>query len=774
MIAGRYKKFLKSPFWQKLVVLGLIFIFIFYFIPLIWHAFETIFAPYDINTTEGVVLNGAVNLFNGKTIYPQLDSYPYVPVVYPPLFHLIAAFLFVPIVGKNLASIRMLSFLSSLLAIFFVYKILFYKTRKRLLSVFISLLLLTSQYVYWWAPLGRIDWLAVAFGLIGLYLVMKYENSQKVFLSIPFFILAIFTKQSFFIEPVAVALYLFIKGKKRLSLNFSLGVLLISGAIFLILQLLTKGMFFIQAFKIMRGVPSNLATSWIRWRRFFSSYSVPFSLGAFTALVGLRDVLKKGLELFSLCFLFSIIIAIYSLGRGGAAENYLFEVVMFSYILMGLLFNQILDERSSSFRTIGIILILITVFGHIINFRPVRIVSWSPFKLDLTNPPPSVEIKRLVDTVIKNTDGKILVDSELGYLIRNDKQVLIDPLNMGHMQRERLWNFSESELARDLEGKNISLIVVAQRFFSPIIVNQIYKNYDLIAVIEPYYFYKPSDRYIENFLFQELLWRNYLFQKQSQDGEFSINKKFGALNNWQFKPYSLTKNVNVTHDSFYIKCKDAPGQVVWKIPSLLKKGKIKSTINLSSTFYETGLYLSQDGQEWRGVILDTTGMHDIELDLPSGFSEIYIKWEVTPVLSIIDSPDSAASIKSLAIEGLGGSLTNSRHLIFRNVLLKKLYNELIEQGITTNATQANEILKSAIKDIDLFSHQLDLSLDLLEIKNSVIDYTQLKEEAIRIFGSKSQLTLWQRDFDQSLYQQLLTSYAIAIDKNQKATEEKTQ
>jgi len=38
-----YKNFLNYLLWKKIVVLGIVFIIIFYFIPLIWHAFEMIF-----------------------------------------------------------------------------------------------------------------------------------------------------------------------------------------------------------------------------------------------------------------------------------------------------------------------------------------------------------------------------------------------------------------------------------------------------------------------------------------------------------------------------------------------------------------------------------------------------------------------------------------------------------------------------------------------------------------------------------------------------------
>ena len=111
--------------------------------------------------------------------------------------------------------------------------------------------------MYHWSPLFRIDFPAVAFTLAGIFCVWRWEktvarsgvavsrfgarvaNPQFVF-AILFFLLALYTKHSLVVAPAAAALALFLRDK-RAGIVFALMLGAIGGAIFLALEIFTRG-----------------------------------------------------------------------------------------------------------------------------------------------------------------------------------------------------------------------------------------------------------------------------------------------------------------------------------------------------------------------------------------------------------------------------------------------------------------------------------------------------------------------------------------------------
>ena len=61
----------------------------------------------------------------------------------------------------------------------------------------------------------RVDMLAILFELAGIYVIIRFENSRWLWLSIPLFVLAFYTKQSLVAFVAAGCLYLFIRNRKQ-------------------------------------------------------------------------------------------------------------------------------------------------------------------------------------------------------------------------------------------------------------------------------------------------------------------------------------------------------------------------------------------------------------------------------------------------------------------------------------------------------------------------------------------------------------------------------
>ena len=113
----------------------------------------------------------------------------------------------------------------------------------------------------------RVDMLAILFELAGIYVIIRFENSRWLWLSIPLFVLAFYTKQSLVAFIAAGCLYLFIRNRKQGLVYSGLlaGALL---AIFTAADILTQGDFFKQVFlyqqsEIFSGTTSVVWTIFI-------------------------------------------------------------------------------------------------------------------------------------------------------------------------------------------------------------------------------------------------------------------------------------------------------------------------------------------------------------------------------------------------------------------------------------------------------------------------------------------------------------------------------
>ena len=122
---------------------------------------------------EGPALWAAMELAKGHNIYdPQsLSQAPWAVTIYTPIFFALGAPF--QMNGYNFASLRLISMLSDVAALFFFYKLLGLYTRDRL-RISIGLLLLGSYVSIWSGSLkARVDMLALALSIAAMYFVVR-------------------------------------------------------------------------------------------------------------------------------------------------------------------------------------------------------------------------------------------------------------------------------------------------------------------------------------------------------------------------------------------------------------------------------------------------------------------------------------------------------------------------------------------------------------------------------------------------------------------------
>lgn len=171
--------------------------------------------PFGIDYGEGIVWQQALQI-QARASYGSIAGFPAIVFHYPPVYHLLTIALARADGLDFLMAGRIVSFTATLgfglLAGAIVYHVVRCDARPRaaaICSVIGSLVAVTSAPVTNWAPLMRVDMVATAFSLGGIWLAMRaLTRPLLIHAAAVCFVAAVFTKQTAIAAPVATFLTL--------------------------------------------------------------------------------------------------------------------------------------------------------------------------------------------------------------------------------------------------------------------------------------------------------------------------------------------------------------------------------------------------------------------------------------------------------------------------------------------------------------------------------------------------------------------------------------
>jgi hypothetical protein len=236
--------------WIGVLVAGLV-LFALY----VRQAIVSLNQPYPFEYGEGWDLLFSNWWGNGGIahILPSASLNAYFTNVYPPVYFLVVGILF-KLFGVSLFWGRLVSFISCLasgLVCFFIVKKV---TGSRWWGILAGVLFFAPPITRDWTLYFKPEPLALFFSLLGIYFVVKFIGTKKILWSVPVFLLAVFTKQSFIAAPIAVGLFLLIT-KRKVVFWYS-GLLLAGGlGLAVLVQWLSKGSFLFSILKVTSGIP---------------------------------------------------------------------------------------------------------------------------------------------------------------------------------------------------------------------------------------------------------------------------------------------------------------------------------------------------------------------------------------------------------------------------------------------------------------------------------------------------------------------------------------
>lgn len=438
------------PAPARALVVGLFALFAYPLFELVSKCAQALRSPYSKDYGEGCVLALTQLLAERGTYFLPLTGYPLVHGIYPPVFIGLNALGHV-LLGPSLWFPRMLSILATAVAFALVFCIVRRRTGRPALAAVCALLFGVPWFVQTWAPLARVDMLAIALTLLGLYLATDPERTPWI--TFAPLVLAFFTKQSALLAPAALLGALLLRPDERPRLPRAL--LSFAGPLVFLLALLfaaTHGEAYRHLFPYTAAADYDLAQM-ARNAVDFLRLSAPLQGIIVAGLWSRGRAMWRGSELVLVLYWIANLAALSTFAKAGAAQNYFIEPWLASLLLAGSILG---DAASGSPRVarqwpavIAVALLVAWGFQH----------GESRLPQPLRNPGRAVEYRAL-DDAVRATTGPILSEN-LSVLVVNRKPVLVEPFGLVQFARKGFWR--SDALVADCHAHFFALVVYEHR-----------------------------------------------------------------------------------------------------------------------------------------------------------------------------------------------------------------------------------------------------------------------------------------------------------------------
>lgn len=444
--------------------------------------------PFPLDYGEGPILDQTLRLANFENIYrDSFASPPYTVSNYPPLFQLIQ----VPLawmVGPAFWYGRLISILSAVSAAGLIGLILHTLTGDRIASAIGGLTLLAFPYLLQGSVLNRVDALALALSLGGLYAAVRWpSHRQGSWLVGLLFTAAAFTNPRYALAAPATAL-IWLWHLKHRRQAFRLAAIVVGSCVglFLTLNLITQGGFYLNT------VLANLTVySWDT----VTGYLLNLYLNAGFLVIGcliffVIERLGEATGSWPLVLPYCLGAAFMTLtvGMGNASINDLFEIVA-ALSLTGGAFIAWAGENYW--------LKALLVFALAMQVNVLTDWSRQDYIPAITNKVVDTrEVEQLAEYV-QEAQGPILADEYMGLIPLYGRRLYFQPIEYKQLQAANLW--SEAPLVALIQREEFSVILLyeprGRRAISvrwtPEVRNTIYAHYILEDTLARTFVYRP-------------------------------------------------------------------------------------------------------------------------------------------------------------------------------------------------------------------------------------------------------------------------------------------
>ncbi|MCK4314502.1 MAG: glycosyltransferase family 39 protein, partial [Anaerolineae bacterium] len=457
---------------------------------LLLHTLMALFHRYPLDYGEAPLVDQAMRLAAGQSIYrPDLSSPPYTISNYPPLYPLSMA-PFVKLFGPNFGAGRVISLLSTLASATFLALIVYTYSQDRLAAMITGMLFLSIPYVVGWSPMARVDMLALALSTAGLYVAARWPTTRRgLVISALLLVAAIYTRQSYALAAPLAAFVWLLTQDWRQALRLAGLVGGISLVLFLALNVVTGGGFFyniVTANVNEFDIETVKRTGHDLWR----ALPILLVLGGVSLFLAPRRVKTWSLLI---PYLIGACLSAATIGKIGSNVNYLLE---FSAALT-LAASALLAwcRERPWLRALMLILLMLQV-GQLMKATldgPIESMKWRVH--------PGKELKDL-EWIVQTAEDPVLADEFMGMLTLQDRSLYVQPFEVTQLANAGLWN--QTDLLAGIREQEFPLILihhfmghpVYKERWTPEMISAITENYAATDSLAQTVIFRPRD--VEN------------------------------------------------------------------------------------------------------------------------------------------------------------------------------------------------------------------------------------------------------------------------------------
>jgi hypothetical protein len=433
-------------------------------------------SPYSRDYGEGCVLSLTQLLVERGNYFLPLEGRPLVHGIYPPVF-LVLLWPFQALLGPTLLVPRLLSVVCTVLAVVAAALLLRGHGASRTLAVSFALLLPIPWFVQSWAPLARVDMLALLLSMAGLLVEQRTRAREGVlrYASFPLFWLAFFTKQSALLAPAAVALG-WLAGREWGRLRRDLPVLALPPLLaFAVLAAATGGQAWLHLGPYTAAADYDLELM-LRSMRSFAVLSLP-AIG-----VGLLGLALARLPAVPAAWWALGLGSLVTLAKAGAAQNYMIEPWAATVVLAGISAQRLRDLAPPLERAWPALLLPAALGAALAGQDLARL------PLPIRDPAKAYEFAEL-DRLVREAPGPVLSEN-LSALVLNGKPVEAEPFALLLLHRKGLWD--PRPLVEDCRAARFALVVDEHRLREiPGLARCLDEVYLKFGTLGPYDVYRP-------------------------------------------------------------------------------------------------------------------------------------------------------------------------------------------------------------------------------------------------------------------------------------------
>jgi len=453
------------------------------------HALMAVFHQYPLDYGEAPLVDQAMRLAAGQSIYrPGISSPPYTIANYPPLYPLSLA-PFVKLFGPSFLAGRLISILCALASAAFLALIIYTPSQDRIAAITTGLLFLAIPYVVGWSSLLRVDMLALALSTAGLYVVARWPTTrQGLVVSALLLVAAVYTRQSYALAaPLAAFVWLWTHDRRQ-ALGLAALVGGLSLLLFLVLNVLTRGGFL---FNIVTANVNEFDIERVqhKWRELREAVPILLVLGGAFLFLAPRRVRTWSLLA---PYLIGACLSAVTIGKIGSNINYLLELSVALSLVAGAF---VVWSRKYPWLRAGLLVLLAIQTGLLMQATlrgPVEGLKWrvlparDPDDLDFEN----------LNWVIKSADGPVLADEFMGLMTLQNKPLYIQPFEVTQLAHAGVWD--QTPLLESIRHQEFPAILI-HHFMGYPVYKERWTPEMLSAITESY---APADFLAETIVYR--------------------------------------------------------------------------------------------------------------------------------------------------------------------------------------------------------------------------------------------------------------------------------